>query len=377
MFTGPYALERPARNRVGAGRCPNGRGIVSGRRRKAMREAVVVDAVRTPIGKGHPEKGLFKDVRADDLAVVCVRALLARRRFDPALIEDVIFGCANQQGEQGLNVARMSGLLAGLPTEVAGTTVDRQCGSSLQAINFGAQSIMTGNAEVVLAGGVEHMGHVPMGKGADPNQKLFDRFPPAMMFMGQTAEILAERKRITREDSDRFALRSNQRAVAAHDQGRFRDELVPVPLPGGGTGDRDQGPRADTSLDKLAALQPSFTVRATAVAGVDPEIMGWGPVPASQKALRRAGLTMAQMDLVEINEAFACQVLACARALEIPEEKLNVNGGAVALGHPLGCSGARLAATLLHELKRRQGRFGLATMCIGFGQGIATIFERE
>jgi len=223
-----------------------------------MREAVVVDAVRTPLGKGHPEKGLFKDVRADDLAVVCVRALLARRRFDPALIEDVIFGCANQQGEQGLNVARMIGLLAGLPIEVAGTTVDRQCGSSLQAINFGAHSIMTGNADVVLAGGVEHMGHVPMGKGADPNQKLFDRFPPAMMFMGQTAEILAERKRITREDSDRFALRSNQRAVAAHDQGRFRDELVPVPLPGGGTADRDQGPRADTSLEKLAALQPSF-----------------------------------------------------------------------------------------------------------------------
>jgi len=379
-----------------------------------MREAVVVDAVRTPLGKGHPEKGLFKDVRADDLAVVCVRALLDRRRFDPALIEDVIFGCANQQGEQGLNVARMIGLLAGLPIEVAGTTVDRQCGSSLQAINFGAHAIMTGNADVVLAGGVEHMGHVPMGKGADPNQKLFDRFPPAMMFMGQTAEILAERKRITREDSDRFALRSNQRAVAAHEQGRFRDELVPVPLPGGGTADRDQGPRADTSLEKLAALQPSFqeggqvtagnssqisdgaaavllmsrerardlglqplaTVRATAVAGVDPEIMGWGPVPASQKALRRAGLTMEQMDLAEINEAFACQVLACARALEIPEEKLNVNGGAVALGHPLGCSGARLAATLLHELKRRQGRFGLATMCIGFGQGIATIFER-
>ena len=380
-----------------------------------MREVVVVDAVRTPVGKGHPEKGIFKDVRADDLGVVCVRALLARRRFDPATIEDVIFGCANQQGEQGFNIARMIGLLAGLPIEVAGTTVDRQCGSSLQAVNFAAYSIATGNADVVIGGGVEHMGHIPMGKGADPNRKLFDRFPPAMMFMGQTAEILAERKGISREDSDRFALRSNQRAVAAHEEGRFKDEMVPVALPGGGTADRDQGPRADTTFEKLAGLAPSFkeggqvtagnssqisdgaaavllmsrerarelglpvlaTIRATAVAGVDPEIMGWGPVPASQKALKRAGLRIDQMDLVEINEAFACQVLACARELKIPEEKLNVNGGAVALGHPLGCSGARLTATLLHELRRRQGRFGLATMCIGFGQGIATVFERE
>jgi acetyl-CoA acetyltransferase family protein len=380
-----------------------------------MREVVVVDAVRTPVGKGHPEKGLYRDVRADDLGVVCVRALLARKRFDPAEIEDVVFGCANQQGEQGFNVARMIGLLAGLPIEVAGTTVDRQCGSSLQAVNFGAYSIMTGNADVVIAGGVEHMGHIPMGKGADPNRRLFDRFPPAMMFMGQTAEILAERQRISREDSDRFALRSNQRAVAAHEEGRFREEMVPVELPDGSRAERDQGPRADTTLEKLASLAPSFKeggqvtagnssqisdgaaaallmtrerardlglpvlakVRASAVAGVDPEVMGWGPVPASRKALARAGLTMDQMDLVEINEAFACQVLACARELGIPEERLNVNGGAVALGHPLGASGARVAATLLHELRRRQGRFGLATMCIGFGQGIATIFERE
>ena len=355
-----------------------------------MREVVVVDAVRTPLGKGHPEKGIFKDVRADDLGVVCVRALLARRRFDPATIEDVIFGCANQQGEQGFNIARMIGLLAGLPIEVAGTTVDRQCGSSLQAVNFGTYSIATGNADVVIAGGVEHMGHIPMGKSADPNRKLFDRFPPAMMFMGQTAEILAERKGISREDSDRFALRSNQRAVAAQEEGRFKDELVPVALPAGGTADRDQGPRGDTTLEKLATLVPSFKeggqVTAgnssqisdgAAVAGADPEIMGWGPVPSSQKALKRAGLRIDQMDLVEINEAFACQVLACARELKIPEEKLNVNGGAVALGHPLGCSGARLTATLLHELRRRQGRFGLATMCIGFGQGIATVFERE
>jgi len=380
-----------------------------------MREVVVVDAVRTPIGKGHPEKGLYKDVRADDLGGVCVRALLARKRFDPATIEDVIFGCANQQGEQGFNVARMIGLLAGLPIEVAGTTVDRQCGSSLQAVNFGAHAIMTGNAEVVIAGGVEHMGHIPMGKGADPNRKLFDLFPPAMMFMGQTAEILAERKGISRADSDAFALRSNQRAVAAHKEGRLREEIVPVPLLDGSTAEVDQGPRADTTLEKLASLQPSFKeggqvtagnssqisdgaaavllmsrerakelglrplarVRATAVAGVDPEIMGWGPVPATRKALQRAGLSVDQLDLVEINEAFACQVLACARELRIPEERLNVNGGAVALGHPLGCSGARLTATLLHELARRGGRYGLATMCIGFGQGIATIFERE
>ncbi len=379
-----------------------------------MRDVVVVDAVRTPIGKGHPEKGLFREVRADDLGVHCVRALLARNRFDPATIEDVVWGCANQQGEQGINVARMIALLAGLPVEVPGTTVDRQCGSSLQAVNFAAYEIMTGNAEVAIAGGVEHMGHVPMGAGANPNPRLFELVPPESAFMGQTAELLAERKGVTREDADRFALRSNQRAVAAAREGRFRDEIVPVPLPGGGTADTDQGPRADTTLERLAALQPSFKVGgqvtagnssqisdgaaaallmsadraralglrplarivATAVAGVPPEIMGWGPVPASRKALERAGLSMAQMDLVEINEAFAAQTLACQRELEISDDRLNVNGGAVALGHPLGCSGARITATLLHELRRRGGRYGLATMCIGFGMGIATVFER-
>jgi acetyl-CoA acetyltransferase family protein len=379
-----------------------------------MREVVVVDAVRTPVGKGHPEKGAFKDVRADDLAVTAVRALLQRNPFDHRVVEDVIFGCANQQDEQGINVARFIGLLAGLPVETAGTTVDRQCGSSLQSLNFAAHAIMTGNADVVVAGGVEHMGHVPMGKGANPNPKLFDRFPPAMMFMGQTAEILAARRGITREEADAFALCSNQRATAAHNEGRFRDEMVPVSVGGGAPVDRDQGPRADTTLEKLASLAPSFqaggqvtagnssqisdgaaavllmaretaakfgltplaVVRATAVAGVDPEIMGIGPVPASRKALARAGLSIADMDLVEINEAFACQVLACAKDLGVEATKLNVNGGAVALGHPLGCSGARITATLLHELKRRKGRYGLATMCIGFGQGIATVFER-
>jgi acetyl-CoA acetyltransferase family protein len=379
-----------------------------------MREVVVVDAVRTPVGKGHPEKGAFKDVRADDLAVTAVRALLQRNSFDHRAVEDVIFGCANQQDEQGINVARFIGLLAGLPVETAGTTVDRQCGSSLQSLNFAAHTIMTGNADVMIAGGVEHMGHVPMGKGANPNPKLFDRFPPAMMFMGQTAEILAERRGVTREEADAFALRSNQRAIAAQNEGRFRDEIVPVPAGNGSPVDRDQGPRADTTLEKLASLAPSFQaggqvtagnssqisdgagavllmaretaakfglkpmalVRATAVAGVDPEIMGIGPVPASRKALARAGLSIADMDLVEINEAFACQVLACVKDLGIDQHKLNVNGGAVALGHPLGCSGARITATLLHELKRRNGRYGLATMCIGFGQGIATVFER-
>ncbi len=379
-----------------------------------MREVVVVDAVRTSVGKGHPEKGAFKDVRADDLAVTAVRALLQRNSFDHRAVEDVIFGCANQQDEQGINVARFIGLLAGLPVETAGTTVDRQCGSSLQSLNFAAHAIMTGNADVVIAGGVEHMGHVPMGKGANPNPKLFERFPPAMMFMGQTAEILAERRGITREEADAFALRSNQRATAAQLEGRFRDEMVPVPVGDGVVVDRDQGPRADTTLEKLASLAPSFqaggqvtagnssqisdgaaavllmarevaakfgltplaAVRATAVAGVDPEIMGIGPVPASRKALARAGLSIADMDLAEINEAFACQVLACAKDLGIDPQKLNVNGGAVALGHPLGCSGARITATLLHELRRRKGRYGLATMCIGFGQGIATVFER-
>ncbi len=378
-----------------------------------MREVVIVDGVRSPIGRGSKDKGYYKDIRADDLAVFCVRRLVERNpKLNPAEIEDVVWGCANQSGEQSFNIGRMIALLAGLPVEVAGTTLDRQCGSGLQAINFAAQAIMTGAGEVAIAGGVEHMTHIPMGAGLSPNEKLLDMFPRDMFFMGLTAERLADMYKISRRDSDAFALRSNQRAIAARE--RFKEEIVPIKLGDGNTVDTDQGPRADTSLEKLAALQPSFKpdgqvtagnssqisdgaaavllmsaeraralglkpmakIVATAVAGVRPEIMGWGPVPAIGKVLGRAKLALKDIDLFEINEAFAAQVLACNTELRIDEEKLNVNGGAVALGHPLGCSGARLTVTLLHEMRRRGSRLGVVSMCIGMGQGIATVVER-
>ena len=378
-----------------------------------MREVVIIDGVRTPIGRAGKDKGYYKDIRADDLAVNCVRRLIEKNpKVNPAEIEDVVFGCANQSGEQGLNVARMIGLLSGLPVEVAGTTVDRQCGSSLQAVNFAAQEIMVGAGEAAIAGGVEHMTHVPMGSGIVPNPKLLEMFPQDMFFMGLTAERLADMYKITRQQSDAFSLRSNQRAIAARD--RFKQELVPIKLPDGTMVDVDQGPRAETSIEKLASLQPSFKpggqvtagnssqisdgaaavllmsadrardlglkpvakIRATAVAGVRPEIMGWGPVPSTHKALKRAGLDIKDIGLVEINEAFAAQVLACNTDLKIDEERLNVNGGAVALGHPLGCSGARLVVTLMHEMKRRGVPLGVASMCIGIGQGIATVIEQ-
>jgi acetyl-CoA acyltransferase len=376
-----------------------------------MHEVVIVDGVRTPIGRSNKD-GYYKDVRADDLSVMCVRRLLERnRKLDPAEIEDVVWGCANQTGEQGLNIGRMIGLLAGLPVEVAGTTVDRQCGSGLQAVNFAAFEIMTGAGEVAIAGGVEHMSHVPMGSGLLPNPKLLDLFPQDMFVMGLTAERLAAMYGITREQADAFSLRSHQRAIAARE--RFKEEIVPVRLESGLV-DVDQGPRPDTSMERLATLKPSFKpdgqvtagnssqicdgaaalllmsaeraralglrpmarIRATAVAGVRPEIMGWGPVPATHKALDRGKLNLGDVDLVEINEAFAAQVLACNTDLKIDENRLNVNGGAIALGHPLGCSGARLTVTLAHEMRRRGAQLGLVTMCIGIGQGMATVLEQ-
>ncbi len=378
-----------------------------------MREVVIVDSIRVPIGKAGKDKGYYKDVRGDDLGAMCIRRLLEKNpKLDPKEIEDVVWGCANQTGEQGLNVGRMIGLLSGLPVEVAGTTIDRQCGSSLQAVNFAAQEIMTGAGEVTIAGGVEHMTHVAMGSGILPNPKLLEMFPRDMFFMGMTAERLADMYKITREQSDAFSLRSNMRAVAARE--RFKEEIVPVKLPDGQVVDVDQGPRAETTMEKLAGLKPSFKpdgqvtagnssqlsdgaaavllmsaeraralgvkpfakIRATAVAGVRPEIMGWGPVPSTRKALARAGLKIGDIDLFEINEAFGAQVLACNTDLKIDEERLNVNGGAIALGHPLGCSGARLVVTLTHEMRRRGAALGVATMCIGIGQGIATVIEQ-
>ena len=397
-----------------------------------MQEAVILSAVRTPIGR---YAGSLKDARPDDLAALVIAEAVRRANVDSASIEDVLLGCANQSGEDNRNVARMALLLAGLPVEVAGQTINRLCGSGLQAVNSAAQAIQTGSGDTFVAGGVESMTRAPFVLGKTDsafsrsmnlqdttlgwrfiNPKLASMHHPYSM--GETAENVAERTKISRADQDAFALRSHQRAVAAQQSGRFKDELVPVSIPQK-KGDAlviaiDEQPRADTSLEKLAALKSAFRkegsvtagnsssindgaaalvlmelqrakelglrprarIVASAVAGVDPAYMGLGPIPATRKVLQRTGLRIQDIDLVELNEAFAVQSIQCMRELEINEEKLNVNGGAIALGHPLGCSGARLVVTLLHELERRGGRYGLATMCIGVGQGIATIIER-
>jgi 3-oxoadipyl-CoA thiolase len=397
-----------------------------------MEDAVILSAVRTPIGR---YAGSLKDVRPDDLAALVISEALRRANIDPSSVEDVILGCANQAGEDNRNVARMALLLAGLPIEVAGQTINRLCGSGLQAINSAAQAIQTGAGDTFVAGGVESMSRAPfvLGKADSAfsrNMKLEDttlgwRFINPKLAamhhpssMGETAENVAERYGISRADQDAFALRSHQRAVAAQQSGRFATEIVPVTIPQK-KGEPivvalDEHPRADTTLEKLASLKPVFRkngsvtagnsagindgaatlvlmagskaeklglrprarIVASAVAGVDPALMGLGPIPATRKVLQRAGLGIKDMDLVELNEAFAVQVLECVRELEIDMEKLNVNGGSIAIGHPLGCSGARLVTTLLSELERRNGRYGLATMCIGVGQGIATIIER-
>lgn len=397
-----------------------------------MEEAVILSAVRTPIGR---YGGSLKDVRPDDLAALVIAEAVRRANVDPGSIEDVILGCANQAGEDNRNVARMALLLAGLPIHVAGQTVNRLCGSGLQAINSAAQAIQTGAGDTFVAGGVESMTRAPfvLGKADSAfsrNMNMYDttlgwRFVNPRLAsmhhpysMGETGENVAERYKVIRQDQDAYALRSHQRAVAAQRDGRFAEEVVPVPIPQKKGEDvlvtMDEHPRSDTSLEKLATLKPVFRkdgtvtagnsagindgaaalvlmsrsrtealglrprarIVASAVAGVDPAYMGLGPIPATRKVLQRAGLSMRDIDLVELNEAFASQVLQCVRELEIDREKLNVNGGAIALGHPLGASGARLVVTLLHELERRGGHYGLATMCIGVGQGIATIIER-
>lgn len=397
-----------------------------------MEDAIILSAVRTPIGR---YGGVLKDVRPDDLGALAIVEAVQRANIDPGSVEDVILGCANQAGEDNRNVARMSLLLAGLPITVAGQTVNRLCGSGLQAINSAAQAIQTGAGDTFVAGGVESMTRAPFVLGKSDaafgrNMKLEDstlgwRFVNPKMAamhhpysMGETAENVAERYHISRAEQDAYALRSHQRAVAAQQTGLFAQEIIPVTIPQKKGAEiivsQDEHPRADTSLEKLAALkavfrkngsvtagnaagindgaaalvlmarskaeglglQPRARIVATAVAGVDPAYMGLGPIPATRKVLQRAGLSIQDMDLIELNEAFAVQVLQCARELEIDEEKLNVNGGAISLGHPLGCSGARLIVTLLHELERRGGRYGLATMCIGVGQGIACVIER-
>jgi 3-oxoadipyl-CoA thiolase len=386
-----------------------------------LAEAVILSAVRTPIGR---YGGALSDVRPDDLAALVIEEAVERAGVPPAEIEDVYFGAANQAGEDNRNVARMGALLAGLPQSVAGVTVNRLCASGLSAVVGAAHAIRAGDGELFVAGGVESMSRAPLvtakpeyGDGTTWDTTLGWRFPnPRMeeMFplesMGETGENVAERYGITREDQDAFALQSHRRWAAAQEAGRFADELVPV-----GEVDRDEHPRPDTSLEKLATLKPAFreggTITAgnasgindgaaalviasdekarelgaeplgrfvaSAVAGVDPRYMGVGPVPAVQKLLARAGIEAADLDLVELNEAFASQSLQVIRELGLDPERVNVNGGAIALGHPLGMSGARLVVSLLHELLRREGRYGLATLCVGVGQGQAAIFERD
>ena len=396
------------------------------------REPYIIEALRTPVGR---YGGALASVRPDDLAAHAIKALVDKTGVDVRRIEDVILGCANQAGEDNRNVARMAALLAGLPVEVGGCTVNRLCGSGLQAVNDAARAIRVGEGDVLIAGGVESMTRAPlvMAKPGDAwprgdvtvydttigwrftNPRLAEMYYPYSM--GETAENVAERWNISREDQDAFAAESQRRAAEAIESGRFRNEIAPVTIPQKKgdpiTVDTDEHPRADTTHDKLGKLQPAFRkggsvtagnssgindgasavlvvsgkaagemglkpvarIVTSAIAGVDPSCMGVGPVPATRKALERAGLTIDDIGLIELNEAFAAQSLACIRDLNLDPARVNVNGGAIALGHALGNSGSRLVTTLVHEMGRRNVRYGLATMCIGVGQGIATIIE--
>ncbi|MFT3931353.1 MAG: acetyl-CoA C-acyltransferase FadA [Spongiibacteraceae bacterium] len=384
-------------------------------------DAVIVDCARTPMGRS--KNGVFRFTRAEDMSADLVEAVLARNEaLDPADIEDVIWGCVNQTKEQGWNVARMMMLLTRIPHTVAAQTVSRLCGSSMAALHTATQAIQTGNGDVFVVGGVEHMGHLPMDHGVDPNPRLSKHVAKAAGMMGLTAEALAMLHGISREDQDQFGLRSQLRAYAAQQSGAFDREIVPIE---GHDEDglkqlirHDTTIRGDTTIEALRDLPPAFnpkggTVTAgtssqvadgasmmlvmsaakakalglkprakivsMAVAGVDPSIMGYGPVPSTQKALQRAGLKIDDIDFVELNEAFAGQALPVLNDLNLRDkmdEKVNLNGGAIALGHPFGCSGTRITTTLLHIMEARDGHFGLATMCIGLGQGISTIIER-
>src|SRR5687767_3436289 len=382
-----------------------------------MTDAVIVAAARTPIGKA--PAGMFRTTRPDDLASVVIAEVLRRTPgLDPAEVEDVIMGCAMPEAEQGLNVARIASLRAGVPVSASAVTVNRFCASGLEAIAQAAGRIMTGAADVVIAGGTESMSLVPMGgHKVAPNPTLVNDYPDVYLSTGLVAENHARESGITREAQDAFSLRSHARALAAIDAGGFRDEIVPVnvhTLAGPVTVTTDEGPRRGSSLEALAALRPAFHVSGTvtagnssqtsdaaaavivmsaaraqalglpalarfagyATAGVKPEFFGIGPVPAIKRLLARTSMSLEDIDLIELNEAFAAQVLACTKELPMDIDRLNVNGGAIALGHPLGCTGARLTTSLLYELRRRQGRYGLVTMCVGGGMGAAALFER-
>lgn len=392
-----------------------------------MKEAVIVSAVRTAVGKA--PAGTLRTTRPDELAAGAIAEVLRRAPgVDPSAVEDVILGCAMPEAEQGMNVARIASLRAGIPVQASAVTINRFCSSGLQAIAYAAERIMCGSSDTIVAGGTESMSMVPMGGNKiAPNPRLVDSYPDVYLSTGLVAENHAREAKASREEQDGFALRSHQRAISAIDSGRFKDEIVPVKVSlldptSGNDGapvrrdlvfEVDEGPRRDTSLDMLAKLKPAFHVTgsvtagnssqmsdgaaavmlmeaerakelglsplarfvAYATAGVAPERFGVGPVPAIKKALKLAGLTLDQIDLVEFNEAFAAQILACLRELPIDPERLNVNGGAIALGHPLGCTGAKLTTSLIYEMRRRKARYGLVTMCVGGGMGAAGIFE--
>lgn len=383
------------------------------------RDVVIVDGVRTAMGRS--KNGMFRNVRADSMSAQLVRALVARNAFDPAEVEDVIWGCVNQTMEQGMNIARNIGLLAELPKNVAGQTVNRLCGSSMQAIHTAAAQIATGQGDIFIIGGVEHMGHVGMMHGIDLNPEASKYYAKASNMMGLTAEMLGMMNGITREMQDEFGVESHRRAWAATTEGRFKNEIIGVEGHDANgfkvLCDIDEVIRPDANLEAFAALRPAFNpkggtvtaatssalsdgasamllmsaeraqalglkpravIRSMAVAGCDAAIMGYGPVPATQKALKRAGLTIADMQTIELNEAFAAQGMSVLKGLGILDQmdKINLNGGAIALGHPLGCSGARITTTLLNVMEQQDTQIGLATMCIGLGQGISTIIER-
>ena len=383
-----------------------------------MNSAVVIDAARTPIAKASPEEGLYRDVRADDLSAGLMNALIERSGIEPRLIEDVKWGCVQQQGEQGVDIARNAVLIAGLPVEIGGETINRNCASSLCALNNAAMSIRAGCEDIQIAGGVEHMHHVPMTKDYNPAPSLFRNHSSGIMYMGLTAEYLAAKYRINRQRQDEFSVRSHANCAAAYDAGKFDSELIPT-LGRNAEGlkrtvTRDQCLRPETSMDGLGRLPPAFNpaggsvtagnssplsvgaaavlmmsesrakelgfsplarVTSMAIAGVEPSEMGIGPVPAIHKALKRAGLTLNDIGAIEINEAFAVQVLSVLKLLGIDETRVNTRGGAIAIGHPLGASGARIATTLLYRMRDEGVRYGLAALCVGQGQGTATIFE--
>ena len=390
-----------------------------------MQDAVIVSAVRTAVGKA--PKGTLSVMRPDELGAVAIKGALERvPQLEPSSIDDVIIGCAMPEGEQGMNVARIASLRAGIPVEASAVTINRFCSSGLQAIAYGAERIMLGQGRAAVAGGTESMSMVPMGGNKiSPNPALVSSYPDVYLSTGLVAENHARQSIVSRVEQDQFALRSHQRAVNAIEKGHFKNEIVPLTVrtvqQNGGkpavkelTFDTDEGPRRDTSLEALAKLKPAFHVSGTvtagnssqtsdgaaatiitsaelakergltplarfvgyATAGVKPELFGIGPVPAIRKVLKLTGLTLDQIDVIELNEAFAAQALACMKELDLDPEKVNVNGGAIALGHPLGCTGAKLTATIINELHRRKARYGMVTMCVGGGMGAAGIFER-